>query len=43
MGSSNLISMKYYPINDSPGKGTARIDNMLLNGSQFTYDLYYNP
>ena len=43
MGSSSLIKMLYYPIDNIANLATARIKNIQLNGLLFTYDLYYNP
>ena len=43
MGSSSLIKMLYYPIDNIANLATARIENIQLNGLLFTYDLYYNP
>ena len=43
MGSSSLIKMLYYPIDNTANLATARIENIQLNGLLFTYDLYYNP
>ena len=43
MGSSSLIKMLYYPIDNIANLATARIENIQLNGLLFKYDLYYNP